>query len=180
MQNINQDNLFSILEFLDIKTLIKLSKTNKFINKEIKNNKKLLLKSKISKVWGTNICDIIPANKIDKVIKYNRKNFFIILELFYNGILNNNFETSSHLLIEIYHHIYIFINLNDSNREKFFKHRTNIIKKISNNKQIKNNKKISYILNATGYLNRFCYFLNGNSFDFTHDKIIDIINNQES
>lgn len=177
MQNINQDNLFSILEFLDIKTLINLSNTNKFIQKEVKNNKKLILKRKISKTWGVNICNLIPNKYIDRVTRYNNKNFFLILEFFYKAVIIDGIKLDSLLLIEIYDHIYNFSNSYDFLREKLFYHRNNMIRKFVNYKNIsQDDKRIIFIINSTAYLNRFCFFLDGNSLSVTHERIFQMIN----
>lgn len=176
MESINKDNLFSILQFLDFKTLVSISKTNKFIHKEFKNNKKLILRTKVSEIWGTNVCDFIPNDKIDRFLKYNINTFFNLLELFYKEVINGS-KTSSLLLIEIYDHIYNFTNSYDFIREKIFHHRTRTIQKLVNYKKVSNkDKRIIFILNSTAYLNRFCFFLDGTSLTISHNRIFELIN----
>lgn len=176
MQTINKDNLFSILEFLDVKSLINISKTNKFINKEVKNNKKMILKTKVSQLWGKNICNLIPNEEIDKFLNYNIKSFLMILEFFYKAVING-IKTNSLLLIEIYDHIYMFTNSHENTRKTLFYHRNRMIRKYINCDFIsKNDKRIIFILNSTAYLNRFCFFLDGRTLSVSHKTILEMIN----
>lgn len=164
MQDINKDNLFSILTFLDLRSLLNISKTNKYINHQVKTNKKLILKNKVSNIWGSNVVDyIIPDKDIEKFTKYNMKTFLNILELFYYNVLVKNLKVNSYLLIEIYDNVYTFTNKYDNNRGVLFNHRTSIIRDIKKNENIiinENNKNFISICNATAYLNRYVYFLN--------------------
>lgn len=178
MNQINHDDLYSILLFLDSKDLVNISLTNKFTNDIVRNSKKIILRNHLIKLWGVNIYKLIPAEKADMFTNYNMKTFILILELFYKQILTGKINSNSHLLIEIYDNTYMFANKNSYNREYLFNHRTNYIQKLLNKKVEKDNKKINFIINATSYLNRFCYFFNTRSISISTEKIINIINKE--
>lgn len=177
MNSINKDNLYSILTFLDIDDLIRISKIDKFTNQNVKNNKKLILKSKLIRLWGRNIYNLLPEDNIQNFTKKNLETFLKILEIFYQKVLINNIPTKSRLLIEIYDCIYSFTNRYDYSRIDLFKHRTDSIRKILNNKYINHNdKKVHFILNATSYLNRYCHFLNNRIIGIDNIEAIKYIN----
>lgn len=179
MNQINHDDLYSILLFLDSKDLVNISLTNKFTNDIVRNSKKIILRNHLIKLWGVNIYNkLIPAEKADMFTNYNMKTFILILELFYKQILTGNLNITSNILIEIYDNTYIFANKHSFNREKLFNHRINYIQTLLDKKVKKDNKEINFIINATSYLNRFCYFFNTRSICISSEKIIDIINKE--
>lgn len=180
MKSINKDSFYSIIIFLNNNELKNVSYINKFSNKIIKDNQKIILKNKIIENWGKSIYDMLPFDyKIDKIIKYNIKSVYNILDLFYNSILNG-YPSNSRLLISIYDIIYTFTNEGDHNRADLFSHRNKSIIKILKSKNISkienDDKNINFIINSTRYFNRFCYFLNNTSIELSNKEFIKMLN----
>jgi len=180
MNTLNNDTTFSIINFLDNKSIYNLSITDKNHAKLIKNNEKIILRNIIIKNWGYEIYKLIKktnTNMKELTIKRNMKNYYKILDLFYKEVLQNNLNVTTKLFVEIYDVVYMFSNWYTEYKDSLFNHRIVCIKKYTNNKIDENDKKVNNVINSTRYLNKYCITYQREVYDvLSNKKIIELIN----
>lgn len=178
MNTLNKDTTFSIINFLDNKSIFNLSCTNKINSKFISNTSNIIIRNSIIDKWSYYIYDIIMKNdkkNIKKYTKVNMKNFFNIINFFYIEVLNTK-NIKTNIFVEIYDIIYNFCNLYPYKKDELFNQRIIFIKKNFKDYINYDHKKVNNIINVSRYLNKYVSY-QYEDYDFlTNNDIIDILN----